>query len=99
MIISAYAPHNLRPHDERHNFYVDLGCLLDATSVIGAKYCIGDFNARLGQRRQGEDEVIGPHNFGLEAVHEVESQSCDLVLAFCTVREFVVANTSEEMPI
>ena len=59
----------------------------------GAKYCIGDFNARFGQRRKH------PQSFGMEAVHEVESQSCDLVLAFCTVREFVVANTSEEMPI
>ena len=50
VIVSAYAPHNLKSHDERHNFYVDLGCLLDATSVKkGAKNCIGDFNARLGR--------------------------------------------------
>ena len=98
-IVCAYAPHNLRPYDERHRFYLDLGRLLDKTSVNGPKYCVGDFNARLGQRRPGEEDLLGPHCFGREAVHRVESPNRDLFIEFCTDRGYVVANSLEETPV
>ena len=56
-IISAYAPHNLRPYDERYHFYQELGHLCDKCSVNGSLFLLGDFNARIGQRRPGEDDI------------------------------------------
>ena len=94
-IVSAYAPHNLRSYDERHGFYLDLGRLLDTCSVNGPKCILGDFNAKIGQRRAGEDDVFGLHCFGREAVHRVESPNRDLLLEFCTDRSLIVANTFE----
>ena len=98
-ILCAYAPHNLRPYDERHHFYLELGRLLDETSVNGPKYCVGDFNARLGQRRPGEEDLLGPYCFGREAVHCVEAPNRDLFIEFCTDRGYVVANSLEETPL
>ena len=47
-IITGFAPHNLRPYDERRDFYDSLAKLWKRTSVNGRKYLFGDFNARIG---------------------------------------------------
>jgi len=39
-IISGYAPHNLKDFGERQEFYINLGKLLDKTSVKGQKYIL-----------------------------------------------------------
>ena len=94
--ICAYAPHNLKPYDERHRFYSDLGHLSDRTAVNGPKYFVGDFNARIGRRRPGEEDIMGPFTFGREAVHQVDTPNRDLLVEFCTDRDCVVANTIEQ---
>ncbi len=59
---------------------------------------MGDFNARLGQRKEGEEAILGTHCFGKEAVHAVESPNRDLFMEFCVDRELVVANTLKSAP-
>ena len=92
-IISAYAPHNLKPYDERRRFYMELGKLLDKTSVNGSKYILGDLNAKIGQRRAAEENALGPHCYGTEAVHGVESPNRELLMEFCTDYGYLVGNT------
>ena len=53
----------------------------------------GDFNARIGQRRPGEEEVLGEHCFGREAMYQVEIPNRDLLLEFCSNRKLIVGNT------
>jgi hypothetical protein len=77
---------------------VDLGQVCDKTSVNGSKYLYGDFNARLGPRRPGEEEIIGEFSFGREAVHRVDVPNRHLLLEFCTDRGYCIANTFEERP-
>jgi hypothetical protein len=95
-LVSAYAPHNLKPYDQRHQFYVDLGSMLENCSVNGPRYIYGDFNARLGKYKRGEEHILGPHGFGEEAVHQVDVPNRDLLMEFCTDREYVAANTFQE---
>ena len=58
-----------------------------------AKYIVGGFNARLGCRRPGEENLIGLHTFGREACRKVDVPNRDLLLEFCLGAELVVANT------
>ena len=92
-VFSVYVPHNLKPLNERFNFYCDLGLVLKRCSVNGEKLLFGDFNARLGRRGPGEDDILGPHGFGREAMHRVEVPNRDLLIEFCTDYEYTVANT------
>ena len=92
-IFAVLAPHNLRPPDEKWKFYEELGVAISKTSVNGPKFLFGDFNARIGQPRPGEQSVIGPHCFGVEAQHRVEMPNRDFLLEFCTAHDLAVANT------
>ena len=94
--MSAYAPHNLRPHDERQQFYCDLGCIMDKCSTNGPAFLFEDFNSKLGMRRPGEEDILGPCCYGLEASHKVEDCNRNLLMEFCTDRSFVVVNTFTE---
>ena len=97
-LLSCYAPHNLKPYDDGLHFYSELGKLWERTSVSGPKYLFGDFNARIAFRRCGEEHVLGPHGFGREAVHGVETPNRDLLLEFCAGHEYVVGNMMKRTP-
>ena len=57
------------------------------------KYLFGDFNARLGSCKANEEDVIGPHTFGLEATHQIEVPNRDLLIEFCSAVGCLVVNT------
>ena len=97
-MFSAYAPHSIKPHDERCNFYYDFGKLLNKCSVNGPTFLLGDFDAWIGQRRSGVERVLGMHCFGRESLHKVESPNRDLLMEFFTDFGLVVANTLFEAP-
>ena len=92
-ILSVYAPHNMKDLAERFSFYETLDICYDKISVNGAKLIVGDFNARLGMQRPGEEAVLGPYSFGREARHAVEVPNRDLLLEFCISRGLIVGNT------
>ena len=58
----------------------------------------GDFNARLGHKRPGEDAVMGECGFGHEAHHGVEVPNRDLLLEYCFSSGLFVANTCNDVP-
>ena len=97
-LLSAYAPHNLKPLPERLQFYDELDSSFDRHSRSGHALVFGDFNARIGQRRAGEEDILGEHCFGREAVHVVEAPNRDLLIEFCTSKACVVSNTMQQAP-
>jgi hypothetical protein len=92
-ILSVYAPHNLKDVSEKHAFYDDLSKLLRKTSTNGPRLIYGDWNARLGLQKAGEGHILGDFGFGREAQHRVEVPNRDLLMEFCTVHGYVVAQS------
>ena len=97
-IITAYAPHNLRPQCEKLDFYDKLGNVLCRTSTNGPKFLFGDFNARIGQPRPGEQHILGAYGFGTEAQYQVEMPNRDFLMEFCCSHSLTVANTFFNKP-
>ena len=92
-VVCVYAPHNLKPVEEKLAFYDALGSALDKLSINGSKFIAGDLNARLGACRVGEESAIGEHCFGKEAVHPVPLPNRHLLIEFCSSRGYAVSNT------
>ena len=82
-LICVYAPHNMKPMDEKWAFYDKLSDHYQQIAVNGPRLIFGDLNARLGQRRPGEQDVLGDYCFGREASHKVEVANRDLLMEFC----------------
>ena len=97
VIINNYAAHSGRAYDIRQAHFKQLQDVCASVSSYGLKIVLGDFNARLGLQRPGEESIIGPHGFGNEAKHEVEVPNRDMLLEFCHASSFCVANTYEEV--
>ena len=62
-LICAYAPHNLKPAEEKWKFYDALDARYSCVATNGPKLIFGDMNARIGHCRRGEEDVIGQYGF------------------------------------
>ena len=86
---------------DRIKFYDDLDEYLGNTSANGPRFIFGDLNARIGQRRPGEEDICGPHIFGrgTDYLDKIEAESKDvfrnreLLFEFCGVNGFKFMNT------
>ena len=87
------APHNLKPLPERVQFYDNLEDAVAQVSSNGPKLILGDLNARIGQKRPGEESILGDFRFGREATHRVELPNRDLLLELCCNLGYIVANS------
>lgn len=61
VLVNAYAPHAYASTADKDGFYEELATMLRS---IPRRYTLlvgGDFNVRLGARREGEKRWIGPH--------------------------------------
>ena len=59
-LIGAYAPHAMRPYEEKDKFYNKLTDVYNHTTKAGPIITLGDFNARLQDPDGPEDDrVIG----------------------------------------
>ena len=96
---TALAPHNLRQQCEKLEFYENLAQSLARTSVNGPKFIFGDFNARIGEQRPGEEGLLGPFCFGAAAQHKVELPNRDLLMEFCSSHSLGIANTFFDAPL
>ena len=93
-LVSAYAPPNTKPHDERQQFYTELGDVTNKLSVHGPKILLGDFNARLQCQQPGEEDIIGPGTFGRDgAVVDNDQSNRGLFIELCTRLQLCAANT------
>ena len=57
-ILSVLAPHNLKEIQDKLAFHEDLSMLLNKCCTNGPRFIFGDFNARLGDRREGEHDIM-----------------------------------------
>ena len=78
--------------DEKVTFLDELDTQLQRVSVNGLKVLTGDFNARLGYMRAGEEDVMAPWGFDPEAWHRTEVPNRDLLFEYCSIRDLIVAN-------
>ena len=97
-IITAYAPHNMRPLAQRVHFHAELDEAFQKCSANQGKFICGGMNSRIGQPRPGENDIFGAHGYGREAVHEVERPNRDLLFEFCGGEELLVASTFIDEP-
>lgn len=64
-IIQVHAPTSTSTDEEINTFYEMLTNTLDLAKInSNEQLIIGDFNARIGQREQGEELFMGPSNYG-----------------------------------
>ena len=63
-LFSAYAPVTDAPDAVKNDFYHVLGDQWKGIQNEHLKIVLGDFNARLHERKAGEEYVVGPHIFG-----------------------------------
>ena len=96
-IIAAYAPHAYRPQEEKESFYDELNCQVKEGAKGGMTIIAGDLNARLGKPVCGEEaEILGRSGYAERELanegYEVQ-ENRDLLLQFCKINRFVVANT------
>ena len=97
-LCTVYAPHNERPTDEKFDFYHRLQRHMGALPGYGPRLVFGGWNARLGNRRTGEEGIMGEHSFGREVVRKTEIPNRDLFVEFCMDFDFLVANTVFDLP-
>ena len=89
VVLSCYAPTFAASREEKNNF---LNSLQDALSSIPPDECfvmLGDFNARVGSRGEGDKWWYerGPHGYG-----ELNEDGEEL-LTFLAINETIVCNT------
>jgi len=92
-IFSAYAPHNLRPLDEKLEFYRNLDNAYNTCAVNLGKIILGDLNARVGKQACDEEHIVGPYGFGRPALQRDDVSNRELLLEFCASCGLLVANT------
>jgi hypothetical protein len=86
-IIQVYAPTSAASESEISSFYDDL-----QIAINDFKYCkwfivMGDFNSKIGQRENGEEDVMGPHCYG------TRNERGDRMIRFARSNELYISNT------
>ena len=67
-----------QPLPDIRRFYAVLGEPLSRSSSNGPKFICGDLNARMGQRKLGEESILGCHCYRREAERSVDVPNRDL---------------------
>ena len=98
-VVSAYAPHALRPFDERFKFFQDFTSYWQSISVNGQKMCFGDLNSLLYYRFGGEEKIIGPHYVKNQEKTMAGSMNRFMLLEFCSTTSTCIANTFFDHPL
>lgn len=89
-IIQVYAPTADAPEQEHKDFYNQVKNALNQTPRDDIVYVMGDFNAKVGEGREGD--VVGEHGLG------VRNESGDRLVQFCHDNRFRITNTFFAQP-
>ena len=99
-LISAYVPQSRRAEEERTDFVDELAGAIEKCQTKGAVIVLGDFNARIHARLNGEEDRIGPHIYGAgveklqDGVWEQGGRTNrDLVMELCAAQGLKIMNT------
>ena len=67
-ILNTYIPQNMRSEKEREIVWEELSSETEKITAAEVLLTVGDLNARLHCRLDGEDDIFGPHIFGRGSV-------------------------------
>ena len=87
LIISAYAPTLATDDEQKDTFYDALDSILRKANSKDKIVLLGDFNARVGTRRDLWKKVLGPHGVG-----KMNSNGFRL-LSLCSQHNLTITNT------
>ena len=87
LIICAYAPTLSAEEDLKDQFYSDLSTILRGANRRDKILLLGDFNARVGDRSDLWDGVIGPHGIGKMNANGLR------LLSICSEYDLAITNT------
>jgi hypothetical protein len=76
-IIQVYAPTTLATEEEMEAFYIDLQGTIDETPKGDILVIMGDFNAKVGEDKNGREEVAGKYGLG------VRNEAGERMVEFC----------------
>ena len=92
-IVCAYAVQGGRDFIERHSFYDAFSSYYSKFNVHGPKLIVGDLNARLHAKRNGEEEILGDNVFGNPLAAEYPLSNRSLLMQLCVRHHLVLADT------
>ncbi|EGZ06726.1 hypothetical protein PHYSODRAFT_390533, partial [Phytophthora sojae] len=85
-IVTAYAPHSGRPLAEVDRFYADLSDTLDQLPRRNIAVVTGDFNAKLGQQINGDEEIR-------QQVERIRNRNGHALADLCSTHLLFATNT------
>uniref|UniRef100_A0A8D8T7U9 Craniofacial development protein 2 n=1 Tax=Cacopsylla melanoneura TaxID=428564 RepID=A0A8D8T7U9_9HEMI len=87
-IISAHAPTEEKPHEEKEAFYDELDRILSLVPLYDIKLVMGDFNAQIGSK-EDQREVAGQYS-----LHEYNNENGDYLTDFAALHKLHIRSTS-----
>ena len=90
-VVCCYAPTGAASREDKEAFFLELDTIIFSVPVEEKYVILGDFNARVGSRKSGNDEqrsgVRGPHWYGSE------NDAGKELLSFLALHQATVCNT------
>ena len=87
-IVQVYAPTNEAEDEAKETFYDQLQKVLDAIPRHDMLLVLGDWNAKLGARQEGENGIVGKHGLTCE-----RNDNGDRFVSFCACNNLAITST------
>ena len=87
-VIQVYAPTNDADEDDKESFYDQLQKVVDKTPRHDILLLLGDMNAKIGSKLEGEDGIVG--SYGLKCVR---NENGEKFVSFCGLNNLAIATT------
>ena len=86
-IIQVYAPTNEANDEDKEHFYEQLQAVVDGVPKHDILIVMGDLNAKVGDKNEGYENIIGKHGFG------ARNENGERLVDFCGLNNLVVTGT------
>ena len=87
-IVQVYAPTNEAEDEAKETLYDQLQKILDAVPRHDMLLVMGDWNAKLEARQEGESIIVGKHGLNCE-----RNDNGDCFVTFCASNNFTITST------